>query len=97
VIEVRFEDEAQRDALEAFDWYEGERAGLGFAFLESVDAAVLRIEREPLAFAIVYRELRRVLVHRFPYAIYFRVFPNQISVVAVVHGRRHPRIWQQRG
>jgi plasmid stabilization system protein ParE len=96
VTELRFEEEAQQDALEAFGWYEAERPGLGFAFLDAVNAAVERIGHEPLAFALVYRDLRRVLVQRFPYAIYYRVFPRQVSVVAVLHGRRHPRVRQRR-
>jgi hypothetical protein len=37
-----------------------------------------------------------VLVHHFPYAIYYRLFPDVISVVAMVHGRRHQRRWLRR-
>jgi plasmid stabilization system protein ParE len=40
--------------------------------------------------------VRRALVGRFPYAIYFRATPNEIVVLAVIHGRRHPRRWQSR-
>lgn len=94
--ELRFEPEAQQDALDAFDWYEHERPGLGFAFLDAMDAAAARIQEHPLVHASVYRDLRRVLVDRFPYAVYYRVFPSQISVVAVAHGRRNPRVWQRR-
>jgi plasmid stabilization system protein ParE len=37
-----------------------------------------------------------VLVRRFPYAIYFHAMPDEIVVLAVIHGRRHPRRWQSR-
>jgi plasmid stabilization system protein ParE len=40
--------------------------------------------------------MRRALVRRFPYAIYFRAAPDEIVVLAVIHGRRHPRHWQSR-
>jgi plasmid stabilization system protein ParE len=96
VTEIIFEPEAEADVLNAFAWYENQRRGLGLLFRGALDAALERIEREPLAFPVQYRALRRVLVDRFPYAIYFRAYPTVVTVVAVVHGRRDPNAWQQR-
>ncbi len=88
--------EAEDDLLDAFRWYEQQRPGLGLVFRDEVDEAVGRIAREPLAYAVQYRDLRRALVHRFPYAIYYRVQADLIVVVAVVHGKRHARVWKRR-
>ena len=96
VPSVIFASEAEADALEAFTWYEGQREGLGVQFRDAVDSAVARIAEAPLAYAVQYRDLRRVLVRRFPYALYYRVYPSVVVVVAVVHGRRHPRVWRRR-
>jgi len=96
VTEVVFEPEAEVDALDAFAWYEGHRVGLGLLFRNAIETALERIAREPLAFPIQHRDLRRVFVERFPYAIYFRVYPDVVAIVAVMHGRRDPRIWQER-
>jgi plasmid stabilization system protein ParE len=41
-------------------------------------------------------ETRRALLRRFPYAIYFRLLDEEIVILGVVHGRRHPRIWERR-
>jgi hypothetical protein len=54
-----------------------------------VDEALERIRQSPEANPLVTPTLRRVLLRRFPYAVYYRVFPSVISVVGVVHGRRH--------
>jgi hypothetical protein len=35
-------------------------------------------------------------MRRFPYAIYFHAMPDEIVVLGVIHGRRHPRRWQSR-
>lgn len=66
---VLFSEEAQADALDAFSWYEGQRLGLGGQFRDALDVAVERIAEAPLSYAIQYRDLRRALVRRFPYAI----------------------------
>ena len=96
VIPVRFGLEAEAEALDTFNWYEHRRPGLGVAFRSCLDAAILRVAENPHAFQLQYRDLRRVLVDRFPYAVYDRAYADVVLVVAVVHGRRHPRVWQRR-
>jgi hypothetical protein len=39
--------------------------------------------------------VRRVILQRFPYAVYFRVEAHEIIVLAV-HGRQDPNRWQKR-
>ena len=88
--------EVERDLSEAFDWYEQRRAGLGEEFLREIDLVLKRIEENPLRFAPTYLQGRRALPKRFPYKVYFTVRGETISVVAVVHARRHPQSWQKR-
>jgi len=87
---------AAADVEEAFSWYERQRRGLGGEFLESVNAGLREIDAYPLRQAIVFRDTRRFLLRRFPYAIFYRVYPNAIVVVACMHGRRDPLRWRQR-
>ena len=90
------EPEAETELREAVDWYEARSQGLGSEFLRSVRAAFALIERNPEQFSRARDEIRRILVRRFPYAVYYVVDPDQISVIACVHTRRHPRRWQSR-
>jgi toxin ParE1/3/4 len=89
--------EAREDVIEAFRWYEAERRGLGKVFRAALNQSIRRIRRTPLTAQVVYRDLRRVLVERFPYGVFYRVFPDAIVVVAVVHGSRAPSEWMRRG
>ena len=41
-------------------------------------------------------EVRRCLVHRFPYGVLYSVEPEGISILAVMHLRRDPDYWKQR-
>ncbi len=94
---VVFTTEAEVDALEAFQWYETQGAGLGFVFRAELDDAVRQIGEGPTSFAVRYRGLRCTVLNRFPYGVYYRVYPDLIAIVAVAHGKRHPATWQTRG
>ena len=87
---------AREDLSEAFQWYEARSRGLGHEFVRAVGVALGAIERAPEQFALAVDDIRRARLRRFPYLIYFVILPRHISVIAVIHGRRHPRRWQSR-
>lgn len=93
---VRFLPEALEDLSETQNWYASREPGLGQAFAEAIAAAVERIMQDPASFPCVYAEVRRLVVRRFPYAVYFREVGDEVLVLAV-HGRQAPRRWQGRG
>ena len=85
--------EAEAELTEAFNWYEDKVTGLGNRFLLSVDAVINSIQREPLQYPIVYKNIRRVLTRRFPYQVLFIVDDLHIVVIAIIHGMRSPSVW----
>jgi plasmid stabilization system protein ParE len=92
---VVFRPQAEDEALEARAWYDARRDGLGREFSAEVEAVVERIRANPFAFPRAYKEKRRAVLQRFPYAIYFRVTGDDVVVLAV-HGRQHPARWRGR-
>jgi toxin ParE1/3/4 len=88
--------EAEEDLAAIRAWYEGQRPGLGRAFLESVARAFERIERSPLSFETVFHGVRLASTPRFPYIIYFREVEADLVVIGVFHNRRDPRAWRAR-
>lgn len=92
---VLFRPEAEAEALESRLWYEARRPGLGDEFGAAVALAVDRIVDHPGAYPRVSAGIRRAVLSRFPYAIYFRVLDDDIVILAV-HGRQHPRRWLAR-
>jgi plasmid stabilization system protein ParE len=87
---------ADREFETAAEWYEEQRTGLGVRFVTAVQDALDRIGQMPELHAVVYRDLRRARVAKFPYNIYYRVLADRVEVLAVVHGRRNPSVWQSR-
>jgi toxin ParE1/3/4 len=88
--------QAESELFEGRDWYEEQRPGLGAALAAEVDRVLARIAEAPLTYPRVQGDTRRALVRRFPYAIYFHAMSDEIVVLAVIHGRRHPRRWPSR-
>lgn len=84
------------DVEAAFDWYEGEVAGLGFEFLDELRVAYQRILDYPLGYQDLRSGIRRALTRRFPYAIYFSIEKETIVIVAVLGAARDPAEWQCR-
>jgi plasmid stabilization system protein ParE len=80
----------------AVAWYEEQRPGLGTAFASACRSALALIQDRPEVFRFVHRDVRRVLLRRFPYAIFYRYRESELLVVAVMHERRDPRRWQER-
>jgi plasmid stabilization system protein ParE len=87
---------AAADVEEAFSWYERQRSGLGEELLDAVDAALREIVAFPLRQTVIFRDTRRILLRRFPYAVFYRAYPSTIVVVACMHGRRDPLRWKGR-
>lgn len=88
--------EAELDIKDAYTWFEERMPGLGAQFIVAVDEAMMLVSREPEIFQKVYRSLRRALIHRFPYGIFYTIEPNGIVVYAVMHTARQPSKWKQR-
>ena len=64
---------------------------MGDEFLADHAEALLRLEADPERFPIYYRGFRRVLTHRFPYKIFFRIVGRDIIIVRILHGAQdHP-------
>jgi len=86
---------AGRDLEAAANWYEQE-ARSGARFMAGVEDALDRIGRMPELHAVTYRDVRRARVPKFPYHVYYRITAERIEVLAVVHVRRNPNVWQSR-
>ena len=89
-------DEAKEDIGNARDWYESKTAGLGEEFRQAIQETVSRIVANPESFRKVRRNIRRAIVHRFPYGVFFIDESSRIVIIAVAHFRRSPRVWQSR-
>jgi len=84
------------DVAAAYQWYEYEQPGLGLEFLDQLRATYDRIAAGPFEYQDLRSGIRRALLRRFPYAVYFAVEGDLVIVLAVIHASRDPAEWQRR-
>ena len=87
--------EAAADFDDAADWYE-EQASLGAKFTAHTREVLNGIGRMPELHRVIHGDIRRAKVRKFPYNVFFRVHTDRVEVIAVLHGHRHPSVWQSR-
>jgi toxin ParE1/3/4 len=90
--------EAEADIIDGAGWYDSREPGLGLEFISEIGSAILRALKSPESFTRVRRNppVRRVLIRRFPYRVFFIVRTDAIVVFAVLHAAQHDRIWKHR-
>ncbi len=88
--------ESQADIKEAALWYEDQLAGLGTRFRNELRTTFGHIADNFLRFPVIEGNVRRALLHRFPYAVYFTTQSDSVVVIAVLHQHRRPSAWQSR-
>jgi plasmid stabilization system protein ParE len=88
---LRILSEAESDIREAYHWYQERRRGLGAEFIGAFEACLGSIQGRPLAFPVVFEKVRRALLKRFPYGVFFVTEQNTITVLACFHAKRDPR------
>lgn len=93
---VSIRKEAEADIAEAYQYYEDCHPNLGSTFMLCIDEALSRIERNPCQYSVVGKKIRRALVKRFTYGIFYTLNGNEIIILAAAHARRNPTHWQSR-
>jgi plasmid stabilization system protein ParE len=88
--------EAEIDLDEAYFWYERQKVGLGKELVFQVDTCIASIQRDPFSYPLKYKGVRKALVYRFPYGVFYTVDEQTIVVFAIFHAKRDPRVWQDR-
>jgi plasmid stabilization system protein ParE len=88
--------EAEQDLNEAYRWYDQQLDGLGREFIICIDAALSVIQRTPKIFPKIHKDIRRALIRRFPYGIFYILAQDKVIVLALLHTSRDPRRFKSR-
>ncbi|SMN10523.1 hypothetical protein SPBRAN_616 [uncultured Candidatus Thioglobus sp.] len=93
-MSIAYSKYAEQELLDAIDFYECEHTGLGREFKAEVKQASIRISNHPLAWSVEQGDIRKCLLHKFPYKILYSIEANDIFVIAIAHQHRKPDYWQ---
>jgi len=90
-------DELEADAL----WYDERDPELGYGLFDEATRAATEAAEAPLMWQLFpgvppELEVRRRVLRRFPYVLAFKVYGEELVVIAVAHARRRPGYWLHR-
>ena len=95
-----FHSEAADEYLAATRYYLDKVSPLvAAAFVAEIEAAIQTLLASPTTWPVIEEpQIRRYLLRRFPYSLYYRWESerDQVSIYAVMHFNRRPGYWRHR-
>ena len=95
-MKIIFDELANEEFNDAVEYYEFEVEGLGNKFKEEIARALRTIKRFPEIGIIEEGEIRRYILHKFPFKILYSIEKNYIYIIAIAHMHREPTYWINR-
>jgi len=96
MIAYRFLTSAEEELSEAGVFHEANSVGLGADFLNEVQRVIDIVREYPKIRQALGRDVRRIVLRRFPFSLIYSVEIDSIVIVAVAHQRRRPDYWKDR-
>lgn len=95
---VKIDPDALLDIQEITKWYNLQQKGVGKKFQDATDKQVKGLSKNPQIYAIRYKEIRCVLIKRFPYMVHYYINEESqtVEVLAVISTDRNPKIWEEK-
>ena len=94
LFRIEIDSRAVAEIADAAEWYEAQREGLGERFLQAFDDVIARLTIYPHSYSQVpsFPSVRRVLLKRFPYSVFYWCdeTTQSVQVLACFHERKNP-------
>ena len=78
------------EIIEAYDWYELQREGLGIEFLMELEIFYTTQQRNPDTYSYFQKPVRHGSLDRFPYTVVYETFDEVIVIYSVFMYRQDP-------
>lgn len=92
-MKLKFSSLAHQELKDGISHYENQHQGLGKRFSQEVEKASRRIVKHPKAWSKENDEIRKYLLHHFPYKLLYSIESDHIIVIAIAHQHRKPNYW----
>ena len=92
-MKIEFLPPAKSELDDAVKYYNLQAKGLGDRYKQEAKETINRISVFPTAWQEVKPEIRRCIMHKFPYNIYYSIQDDIILILAIAHQHRKPDYW----
>ena len=96
-MRLEFHPEAELELIEAAVYYDKLAPGLGERFESEIRYATDLLLDQPEIGLLADPDLRKFILTRFPFTLYYSVTADILRIEAVAHQSRRPGYWESRG
>ena len=82
--------------FDAAAYYETRVPKLGTDFISTIEFAVSDLSEHPEKWPAIGKGIRKRILPRFPYNVLYKIDPDEIIIVAIMHQKRRPNYWINR-
>ena len=93
---IELSDEAESDFDKSYEYYVDENKKFADNFFKQVNSSLEKISESPEANPLVYKTVRKHVMKKFPFIIYYQVKELLVKIIAIFHTSRNPEIWKDR-
>jgi plasmid stabilization system protein ParE len=95
-VKHSFHPDALEEYLGAVSYYADTSSRLAESFIKFFESGIEEIGAYPEAWQIIQEDVRRYLIKRFPFGIYYCIEGDRLMIYAVMHMSRDPKYWKDR-
>jgi len=96
-MRIEYHPAVEQELRQIMEYYEECSSGLGHEFVVDFERQVLKIAANSKLWTVLEGDIRRSLMQRFPFCIYYRLIGKDVLRITIVkHQRRHPSYGRNR-
>lgn len=91
MLNIEISKLAQKEIEESKEYYNLQRKNFGLDFKNDILKAINSISTHPTLYPVVATKIRRCLLHKFPFSIFYTIKNETIIILSVAHQHRKPK------
>jgi len=84
------------DFDKSYEFYASKSEKVANDFYKHVNNSLEKIAENPNTFPKVLQDVRKFVLKKFPFIIYYQIKRLTISIIAIFHASRNPELWKER-
>ena len=93
---IELSDEAEVDFNKSYEFYIEDNPEIADTYFKQINLCFEIIKKNPKSLPFAHKDVRKYVVKKFPFVIYYRIVDTVIQVIAIFHASRNPEIWNER-
>lgn len=93
---IELSNEAEVDFDKSYEFYFEDSPKVADTFFKQINLGFENIKQTPKSFPFTHKDVRKYVVKKFPFVIYYRIVDKTIQIIAIFHTSRNPEIWNER-